>query len=122
MNKVFIVKEVHDYQTEYVIGVCPNRELAEKLRRKNIELWDSDDTSITSETWFEKILPEIYKSKYFPARHEVEIAVDLFPEYSESDIRIAADEYMHRSYTSTIIEEINLYATDSDIILYGINS
>lgn len=63
MNKMFLVKEVHDCRQLHIIGVCPNRDLADKLKKEN--------------------------EKY--------------------------------SYLKTIIEEVDLYTLNTDIILYGID-
>ena len=121
MNKVYIVKEVHDYK-KHLIGVCPNRELAEKLKNQNEKLWDIEDCEITSEMWNE-MLSQVYNNKGIPTGQSLEeIMIETYPEYSVSDITKACVIYMNRSYVNTTIEEINLYTSDSDIILYGINS
>lgn len=120
MNKTYIVKEIHDYEKSFVIGACPSRELAEKLRQKNKNFWDLEDCEITSEMW-DGMLMQMY-SKGIPDGQSLEEAmIENYPEYSVSDITRACGEYMSRSYVSTVIEEINLYALDSDIALYGIN-
>ena len=121
MNKVYIVKEVHDYKTEYLIGVCPNRELAEKLKNQNENLWDLEDCEITSEMW-DEMLVQAYSKGILEKQSLEEIMIETYPEYSVSDIMRAYKTYMNRSYVGTIIEEINLYTSDSDITLYGIHS
>lgn len=122
MHKMYLVKEVHDYKTEYLIGVCPNRELAEKLKNKNEDFWDLEDCEITSEI-FDKMLSQVYSKKIPEGKSLEEAIIETYPEYSVSDITRSCSSYMNRSYISTMIEEINLYASDSDIILkYGINS
>ena len=120
MNKMYLVKEVHDYEKFFIIGVCPSRELAELLRQKNEDFWNLEDCEITSERW-DEMLMHMY-SKGIPDGQSLEEAmIETYPEYSVSDITRSCGEYMNRSYVSTVIEEINLYALDSDIALYGIN-
>ena len=85
MNKVYIVKEVHDYKTEYLIGVCPNRELAEKLKNQNENLWDLEDCEITSEMW-DEMLVQAYSKGILEKQSLEEIMIETYPEYSVSDI------------------------------------
>ncbi len=122
MNKMYLVKEVHDYEKFFIIGVCPNRELAEKLRQKNENFWDLEDCEITSEMW-DGMLMHMY-SKGIPDGQSLEEAmIETYPEYSVSDITRACGEYMNRSYVSTVIEEIDLFTNNTDIINYnGTNS
>lgn len=120
MNKVYLVKEVHDYEKFFIIGVCTNRELAEMLRQKNENFWNLEDCEITSERW-DEMLMHMY-SKGIPSEQSLEEAmIETYPEYSVSDITRSCGEYMNRSYVSTVIEEVDLYALDSDIALYGID-
>lgn len=117
---MYLVKEVHDYDRFSVIGVCPNRELAEMLRQKNENFWDLEDCEITAERWDEMLM--YIHCRDIPERLSLEEAmIETFPEYSVSDITRSCSEYMNRSYVGTVIEEINLYALDSDIALYGID-
>lgn len=117
---MYLVKEVHDYDKSFMIGVCPSRELAETLRQKNENFWNLEDCEITSERW-DEMLMHIY-SKGIPDEQSLEEAmIETYPEYSVSDITRSCGEYMNRSYAGTVIEEINLYALDSDIESYGID-
>ncbi len=121
MNKVFVVKENHLCGSSFIIGVCPNRDLAEKLQRKNESLWDIEGCKITSEIWDSMISKYYSSEEYNTDKTMLETMIKLFPEYSASDIEMACHEYKNRSYISTVVEEINLYALDSDIALYGID-
>lgn len=118
---MYLVKEVHGCNDFIIIGVCPNRELAEMLRQKNENLWDLEDCEITGEVWDHMVQRYYDSGGYNDTRPMLEVLYEMFPEYSISNIDNACRGYDNRSYTSTIIEEINLYATDSDITLYGIN-
>lgn len=120
MNKMYLVKEVYDYEKSLIVGVCPNRKLAEMLKQKNENFWNLKDCEITSERW-DEMLMHVY-CKGTPNEQSLEEAmIETYPEYSVSDIARSYKEYMNRSYTGTVIEEINLYANNSDIALYGIN-
>lgn len=120
MTKAYLVKEIHDYEKFFIIGVCHSRELAEILRQKNEAFWDLEDCEITSERW-DEMLMHIY-SQGIPNGKSLEKAmIEAYPEYPVSDITRACGEYMNRSYVSTVIEEINLYESDSDIASYGID-
>ena len=112
MTKAYLVKEIHDYEKFFIIGVCHSRELAEILRQKNETFWDLEDCEITSERW-DEMLMNVYATG-LPSKK-------AYPEYPVSDITRACGEYMNRSYVSTVIEEINLYESDSDIASYGID-
>lgn len=114
MNKMYLVKEVHDYEKFSIIGVCLNRELAEMLRQKNENFWNLEDCEITSERW-DEMLMYMY-SKSIPDGQSLEEAmIEEYPEYSVSDITKACKVYTNRTYVSTVIEEINLFTLNSDI-------
>lgn len=120
MNKIYLVKEVHDYEKFFIIGVCHDRELAEKLRQKNEDFWNLEDCEITSERWDEMLI-QTYARGVLEGKSLEEAMIEAYPEYSVSDITRSLSEYMNRSYVSTIIEDVNLFTTDSDIDSYGIN-
>ena len=122
MTKAYLVKEIHDYEKFFIIGVCHSRELAEILRQKNETFWDLEDCEITSERW-DEMLMNVYATG-LPSKKDCsieEMMIEAYPEYPVSDITRACGEYMSRSYVSTVIEEINLYESDSDIASYGID-
>lgn len=120
MTKIYLVKETHDYDLQYVIGACQSRELAEKFAQKNRNKWDLEDCEITSEMW-DKMLSHVY-SKGIPSWQSLEEAmIETYPEYSVSDITRSCGEYMNRSYLGTVIEEIDLFTNDADIAMYGID-
>lgn len=120
MTKAYLVKEIHDYEKFFIIGVCHSRELAEILRQKNEAFWDLEDCEITSERW-DEMLMHIYSQGIPNGKSLEEAMIEVYPEYPVSDITRACGEYMNRSYVSTVIEEINLYESDSDIASYGID-
>ena len=120
MTKAYIVREIHDYDQFSIVGVCPSRELAEKLRQKNENFWDLEDCEITSKMWDEMLIQ--VSSKGPSVKSIEEKMIENYPEYSVSDITRAYGEYMNRSYVSTVIEEINLFTNDTDIEAYGINT
>ena len=120
MTKMYLVKEVHDYEKFFIIGVCPSRELAEILRQKNEVFWDLEDCEITSERW-DEMLMHIYSQGIPNGKSLEEAMIEAYPEYPVSDITRSCGEYMNRSYVSTVIEEINLYESNSDIASYGID-
>lgn len=120
MTKVYIVKEVHDYDKYFVIGVCPSRELAEKLRQRNSNQWDLEDCEITSEI-YDRMVGVYYTRGYSSDKSMLESMIELFPEYSVSDIESAIYEYENRSYVGTVIEEINLFTNDTEIMQYELN-
>ena len=120
MTKAYLVEEIHDYEKFFIIGVCHSRELAEILRQKNEAFWDLEDCEITSERW-DEMLMYIYSQGIPNGKSLEEAMIEAYPEYPVSDITRACGEYMNRSYVSTVIEEINLYESDSDIASYGIN-
>lgn len=118
MTKAYLVKEIHDYEKFFIIGVCHSRELAETLRQKNENFWNLEDCEITSERW-DEMLMNVYATG-LPSKKDC--SIEAYPEYSVSDITRACGEYMNRSYVSTVIEEINLFENENDIINYGTNS
>lgn len=120
MTKAYLVKEIHDYEKFFIIGVCHSRELAEILCQKNEAFWDLEDCEITSERW-DEMLMYIYSQGIPNGKSLEETMIEAYPEYPVSDITRACGEYMNRSYVSTVIEEINLYESDSDIASYGID-
>lgn len=120
MTKAYLVKEIHDYKKFFIIGVCHSRELAEILRQKNEAFWDLEDCEITSERW-DEMLMHIYSQGIPNGKSLEEAMIEAYPEYPVSDITRACGEYINRSYVSTVIEEINLYESDSDIASYGID-
>lgn len=120
MTKAYLVKEIHYYEKFFIIGVCHSRELAEILRQKNEAFWDLEDCEITSERW-DEMLMHIYSQGIPNGKSLEEAMIEAYPEYPVSDITRACGEYMNRSYVSTVIEEINLYESDSDIASYGID-
>lgn len=120
MTKAYLVKEIHDYEKFFIIGVCHSRELAEILRQKNEAFWDLEDCEITSERW-DEMLMHIYSQGIPNGKSLEEAMIEAYPEYPVSDITRACGEYINRSYVSTVIEEINLYESDSDIASYGID-
>ena len=120
MTKAYLVKEIHDYEKFFIIGVCHSRKLAEILRQKNEAFWDLEDCEITSERW-DEMLMHIYSQGIPNGKSLEEAMIEAYPEYPVSDITRACGEYMNRSYVSTVIEEINLYESDSDIASYGID-
>ena len=120
MTKAYLVKEIHDYEKFFIIGVCHSRELAEILRQKNEAFWDLEDCEITSERW-DEMLMYIYSQGIPNGKSLEEAMIEAYPEYPVSDITRACGVYMNRSYVSTVIEEINLYESDSDIASYGID-
>lgn len=120
MTKAYLVKEIHDYEKFFIIGVCHSRELAEILRQKNEAFWDLEDCEITSERW-DEMLMYIYSQGISNGKSLEEAMIEAYPEYPVSDITRACGEYMNRSYVSTVIEEINLYESDSDIASYEFN-
>ena len=120
MTKAYLVKEIHDYEKFFIIGVGHSRELAERLRQKNEAFWDLEDCEITSERW-DEMLMHIYSQGIPNGKSLEEAMIEAYPEYPVSDITRACGEYMNRSYVSTVIEEINLYESDSDIASYGID-
>ena len=120
MTKAYLVKEIHDYEKFFIIGVCHSRELAEILRQKNEAFWDLEDCEITSERW-DEMLMHIYSQGMPNGKSLEEAMIEAYPEYHVSDITRACGEYMNRSYVNTVIEEINLYESDSDIASYGID-
>lgn len=120
MTKAYLVKEIHDYEKFFIIGVCHSRELAEILRQKNEAFWDLEDCEITSERW-DEMLMHIYSQGIPNGKSLEEAMIEAYPEYPVSDITRACGEYMNRSYVSTVIEEINLYESDSDIASYEFN-
>ena len=120
MTKAYLVKEIHDYEKFFIIGVCHSRELAEILRQKNEAFWDLEDCEITSERW-DEMLMHIYSQGIPNGKSLEEAMIEAYPEYPVSDITRACGEYMNRSYVNTVIEEINLYESDSDIVSYGID-
>lgn len=120
MTKAYLVKEIHDYEKFFIIGVCYSRELAEKLRQKNENFWDLEDCEITFKIWNEMLIQVSSKG---PSEKSIEEKIiENYPEYSVSDITRAYGEYMNRSYVSTVIEEINLFTNNTDIEAYGINT
>lgn len=120
MTKAYVVREIHDYDQFFIIGVCHSRELAEKLRQKNENSWDLEDCEITSKMWDEMLMQVFSKD---PSEKSIEEKmIENYPEYSVSDITRACGEYMNRSYVSTVIEEINLFTNDTDIEAYGIDT
>lgn len=120
MTKAYLVKEIYDYEKFFIIGVCHSRELAEILRQKNEAFWDLEDCEITSERW-DEMLMHIYSQGIPNGKSLEEAMIEAYPEYPVSDITRACGEYMNRSYVSTVIEEINLYESDSDIASYEID-
>lgn len=120
MTKAYLVKEIHDYEKFFIIGVCHSRELAEILRQKNEAFLDLEDCEITSERW-DEMLMHIYSQGIPNGKSLEEAMIEAYPEYPVSDITRACGEYMNRSYVSTVIEEINLYESDSDIASYEFN-
>lgn len=120
MNKVYIVKEIQDYDTSYVIGVCPSLDLANKLKQENDRRWDIEDCEITAEMW-DRMLRSLVGTDS-EDKSELELLIEMYPEYPVSDIEKAMYEYSHRRYVATEVEEVNLFTNDTDIILYGINS
>lgn len=121
MNKMYLVKEVHNSKTEVIIGVCPTRELAEMLRQKNENFWCLENCEITSDIW-NNMLEHVYSKGISEERSLEEVMIETYPEYSVSDITRSCGTYKNRTYVNTVIEEINLYSLNSDIALYGINS
>lgn len=121
MTKAYLVKEIYDYENFFIIGVCHSRELAEILRQKNETLWDLEGCEITSERW-DEMLKNVYATGLPDEDCNIEeMMIEAYPEYSVSDITRAYGEYMTRSHVSTVIEEINLYESNSDIASYGID-
>lgn len=120
MTKAYLVKEIHDYEKFFIIGVCHSRELAEILRQKNEAFWDLEDCEITSERW-DEMLMHMYSQGVPDGKSLEEAMIEAYPEYSVSDITRSCGEYMNRSYVSTVIEEINLYESNSDIASYGLD-
>lgn len=119
MTKAYIVREIHDYDQFSIVGVCSSRELAEKLKRKNENSWNLKDCEITSKMWDEMLIQ--VSSKGPSEKNIEEKMIEIYPEYSVSDITRACREYMNRSYISTVIEEINLFTNNTDIEAYGID-
>ena len=106
MTKAYLVKEIHDYERFFIIGVC-----------------HLEDCEITSKRW-DEMLMNVYAAG-LPSKKDCsieEMMIEAYPEYSVSDITRACGEYMNRSYVSTVIEEINLFENENDIINYGTNS
>lgn len=119
MNKIYVVSEVQDWSTSFVIGVCPTLELANKLKEENERIWDLEDCEITAEK-FDEMLSALAKADE-SIEDPLEVLIAAFPEYPVSDIEKALYGYSHRSYIETRIDEVPLLTNNTDITLYGID-
>lgn len=121
MIKGYIVKEVYRHYGESTLGFCPTIELARMLKQRSENLYDLKDSEITSTIW-EKMIDAYEKNPDNALRPLTEVLFELFPEYPITDIEKACNYYENREYLYTYVEGVDIFANESDIILYGTNS
>lgn len=121
MNKAYIVKSVYVNGAETTIGICPTKELANKLVQKVENLHDLEDNEITRYKYKEMVSFCLEKDENV-IRPLCEVLIELFPEYSVRDIEEAYREYSNGLYGYTYTSVIDMFTNESDIISYGINS
>lgn len=121
MNKVYTVQSVYRGGFETLIGICPSKELAQKLAQRVKNLHDLKDNEITSDKW-DEMLAAYSESIENGVRPLLEVLFELYPEYSVKDIEEAYNEYTNRSYGYTYIKAVDMFTNELDIISYGNNS
>ncbi len=117
MNKLYVVIEhrgEYEDTIENIIGVCSSLELADELKSKVEDKYNSNKCSISAERWDE--MWTILLSEDFDYEDTVEGMKRLFPEESEEELERAVrlyDDYYSQSWVD--IEEINYYTSSSEI-------
>lgn len=120
MNKVYVVVEYGGHykedEWETIVGVCPTMELADALKNKIECIHKDNDCNISSEEW------EDMWDIYYESGRNIEddsilnAMVELFPEYSVSDIEKAIELYDgYDDYVGVQIREVDMYTQMSEI-------
>lgn len=117
MNKLYVVIEhrgEYEDAIENIIGVCSSLELADELKSKVEDKYNSNKCSISAERWDK--MWSIWLSEDFDYEDTVEGMKRLFPEESEEELERAVrlyDDYYSQSWVD--IEEVNYYTSSSEI-------
>lgn len=116
-HKVYIVKEYggeDETYWEHIIGVCSSSELADYLKNK-IEEAHNNSYKITHDRWMDMWDAVDNKDPWNDAPYE--LMHELFPEYSIREIKEASEIYdSFNSYVGVMVDEVNFYTNQSDIL------